>query len=421
MCDSPSPRGSSYLSQRSWTTILIVLIISSAAGLLWVNYSQRPIPGKLAVSGNVHNTISTVQAPAIAYPVLDVTVGIPKEPSTSMSAPKRSGSQSMASRTPTVSGALDVVYVRQGDSVATGQPIAQLNTAMLDLGVAQAKAASKGAHAQVSVLGKGLQTIADNQAKLSDARAQLATAAKKLADAKAKIKTGKSQLKAGIAKIEAMIDGPHPPGPWPPPPLAQKLAQLKATLAKLEAGEKKLNAAEGQLATGKSKLATGASALRDAKVKARNARELLGLVAEGQDILVDVAEYRKSQATILSPVSGTVTAARESGSVAMVGAPIVRVRPVGATEIDTYLTPAQLDLVRLGARAKVDFDSNKAGALGGTVTRIADSAAYPPTSFPTDIVHMTKTVRVTITLDDGAWAPPGTPVDVLIDTTTSKD
>jgi multidrug resistance efflux pump len=408
------------LSQRSWTSILIVLIISAVAGLVWVNYSQRPIPGKLAVSGNVRNTISTVQAPAIAYPALDVTVGIPKPSSTGMAAPKRAGSQPMASQMPTVSGALDVVYVRQGDNVATGQPVAQLNTAMLDLGVDQAKAVSKSAHAQVAVLGEGLQTISDNQVKLSDARAQLATAEKKLADAKAKIKTGKSQLKAGIAKIQAMIDGPHPPGPWPPPPLAKKLAQLKATLAKLEAGEKKLNAASGQLATGKSQLATGASALRDAKVKARNARELLGLVATGQDILADVAEYRKSQATILSPVSGTITAARESGSVAMVGAPIVRVRPVGRTEIDTYLTPAQLGLVRVGAPAQIDFDSNNTGPLSGAVSRIADSATYPPTSFPTNIVHMTKTIRVTITLDDGAWAPPGTPVDVLIDTTTAS-
>jgi multidrug resistance efflux pump len=407
------------MSKRAWTAILVALVVSAVAGLLWVSYSQRPIPGKIAVSGNVRNTISTVQAPSIAYPAPDVTVGIPKPASASLSAPKRTGSQQKASQMPTVSGALDTVYVRQGDNVATGQPVAQLNTAMLDLGLAQAKAASKSAHTQVAVMSKGLETIADNQSKLSDARSQLATAERKLAKAKAEIKTGKGRLKTGIAQIQAVIDGPHPPGPWPPAALAKKLAQLKSTLAKLEAGERKLGAAEGQLATGKSKLATGASALRDAKVKARQARELLGLVAKGQDILVEVAEYRKGQATIVSPVSGTVTAARESGSVAMVGAPIVRVRPLGRTEIDTYLTPAQIDLVRVGSLVEVDFDSNSGGPLHGVVARISDSATYPPTSFPTDIVHMTKTVRVTIVLDEGAWAPPGTPVDVLIDTSTS--
>jgi multidrug resistance efflux pump len=408
------------VSKRAWTAILVALVVSAVAGLVWVNYSQRPIPGKLALSGNVRNTISTVQAPAIAYPAVDVAVGIPKPASTTVSAPRRTGGQPMASQMPTVSGVLDAVLVRQGDTVATGQPVAQLNTAMLDLGVAQARATAKSSRTQVAVLGKGLQTIADNQAKLSEARAQLATAEKKLADAKAKIKTGKNQLKMGIAQIQAIIDGPHPPGPWPPAALAQKLAQLKSTLAKLEVGEKKLIAAQGQLATGKSQLATGASALRDAKTQAGNARELLGLVAKGQDILVDIAEYRRSQATLLSPVSGTITEARESGSVAMVGAPVVRVRPVGRTEIDTYLTAAQLGLVRVGSRAEVDFDSNTAGPLQGVVSRIADSAAYPPTSFPTGIVHMTKAVRVTISLDEGDWAPPGTPVDVLIDTTEAR-
>jgi multidrug resistance efflux pump len=104
----------------------------------------------------------------------------------------------------------------------------------------------------------------------------------------------------------------------------------------------------------------------------------------------------------------------------MVGAPIVRVRPGGHTEIDTYLTAAQLALIRVGSRAEVDFDSNSAGMLQGVVSRIADSAAYPPTSFPTGIVHMTKTVRVTISLDEGDWAPPGTPVDVLLDTTEAR-
>ena len=407
------------MSNRTWRAILILLAVSAVGGLLWINYSQRPIPGKLAVAGSVRNTISTVQAPTIAYPAIDVTVGIPKPPSAAMSAPKRTGAQPMASQMPTVSGALEAVYVRQGDNIATGQPVAQLNTALLDLGVAQAKAASKSAHAQVAVMGENINTITDNQAKLVDAKAQLATAEKQLTAAKTLIQTGKAQLVAGIAQLEATINGPHPPGPWPPAPLVAQLAQLKATLSALVVGEAQLATAEGALATGKSKLATGASALRDAKVKARNARELLGLVAKGQDILIDVAEYRKGQATIVSPVSGIVTAARESGSVAMVGAPIVRVRPAGRTEIDTYLTPAQLDLVHVGSRAEVTFDSNTAGTLHGTVARIADSVAYPPTSFPTDVVHMAKTVRATIILDEGDWAPPGTPVDVLIDTKNS--
>jgi len=48
------------------------------------------------------------------------------------------------------------------------------------------------------------------------------------------------------------------------------------------------------------------------------------------------------------------------------------------------------------------------------VSHVDDVSALPPTSFPTSIVHMTRAVRVTIRLDDGLTAPPGTPVDVEI-------
>jgi hypothetical protein len=98
----------------------------------------------------------------------------------------------------------------------------------------------------------------------------------------------------------------------------------------------------------------------------------------------------------------------------MVGAPLVRVRPDGPTEIATYLTADQLALVGVGTAAIVDFDSNSAGPLAGHITAIGDRAVVPPTPFPTSIVHMTRAVRVTIRLDGKSTAPPGTPVDVSI-------
>ena len=38
---------------------------------------------------------------------------------------------------------------------------------------------------------------------------------------------------------------------------------------------------------------------------------------------------------------------------------------------------------------------------------VDDQALFPPTSFPTDIVHMTRTVKVTFRLDSGRAASPG--------------
>jgi multidrug resistance efflux pump len=94
----------------------------------------------------------------------------------------------------------------------------------------------------------------------------------------------------------------------------------------------------------------------------------------------------------------------------------VRIRPDEQTKVDSYLAPQQLTSVAVGSKATVNFDSNTGGPLTGRVTQIALNAQFPPTNFPTDIVHMTNTIQVTVTLDKGAWAPPGTPVDLTIAT-----
>ncbi|TLM68390.1 MAG: HlyD family efflux transporter periplasmic adaptor subunit, partial [Actinobacteria bacterium] len=134
-----------------------------------------------------------------------------------------------------------------------------------------------------------------------------------------------------------------------------------------------------------------------------------------KDVGIEVANAKVAQATVVAPCSGIVTEARRAGTLAMAGAPLVRVRADGPTRVDTFVTPEQLAEVRLGVAAEVGFDSNAAGApLPGRVTRIAETAEFPPTSLATPIVHMTRVVRVTVTIDDGGWAPPGTPVDVTL-------
>jgi hypothetical protein len=52
----------------------------------------------------------------------------------------------------------------------------------------------------------------------------------------------------------------------------------------------------------------------------------------------------------------------------------------------------------------------------GSIARVAGLAEVPPTSFPTSIVHMTRAVRVTVSLDGSSTVPYGTPVDITIHT-----
>ncbi len=374
---------------------------------------------------------------------------------------------------PVVAGTLAAVNVRVGDHVTTGAVLAQLDTRMLDLGVQAAKLQAQSAKTNVSVLNNGIDTILDNIDKLATGRAALATGKAALATGKAQLAAGKAQLaglkatllkaKAGLldaqkklldakknrARLEATLAGlkaqaaTFPPGHVPAalkakilglekllasidPGLAKIAANLKqvdAGLATIAAREAKLAAAQAKLATGSTALVTaqaqlnaGAAALRTAKKQAYKARDYVRILAGGVDVGIVLAEAKLDQATILSPVSGIVTQAPNKGSAAIVGAPLVRIQPDAPALVDTYVAGEQLGALHSGSIADITYDSGGGKVLRGTLKAIGSVAEYPPTSFPTDLVHMTRTVKVTFQLDSGDRPPAGTPVDIAIHT-----
>lgn len=429
---------------RRWVIALIIAAAALGAGyLLWMRFVPSLPSNRIALAGDVQSDVHTVQAPAISYPVPDYSVGIPTS-QTASSGAKRGGGAPAASLQPTISGEIARMYVQQGDHVDAGQVIVQYDTARLELGVQQAKTAAQRARAQVAVLGKALDTIATNQDKLATARGQLATGKSALAKAAAQLakaqasfpaqKAAALKQRAELVATLAMLQQQLAQLLQSPNPNPQAVAALKANIAKLTVGinaiDKGLAAAatgfatgnaqlakgKAQLATASSQLAQGSSALSKAKKQVENARKVSNLLLASTDAAVTIAEVRLSQATVHAPVSGIVTEARSQGTIAMVGAPLVRIRPDEPTKVISYLDPTQLSRVHEGSVATVNYDSNSGRPLSGKVTQIALNSQFPPTSFPTTIVHMTQTVQITVTLENGGWAPPGTPVDLVIDT-----
>jgi len=308
--------------------------------------------------------------------------------------------------------------------------------------VKQAKTAAAKAHADVAVIEKSLQTVKDNQDKLvTGAEARYG-------------KPGARHGKPGAGDREAAAGHGAEPGgrrqgtgargnradrgdhqrAASSGTVAAARSDLEARAAPGDArrDQRRSGRSSGgtgaarrrrgatrhgkaQIAAGKAQLATGASALRKARKQLEKAEDVLGHVADGQDILIDVAKYRVKQATLYAPVSGVVTQARTAGTVAMVGAPLVRIVPDAprrSTRTCSRSAPRR-QRRRLGDR-ELRLEHERASA--GRVTQIAPQAQFPPTSFPTSIVHMTNTVQIQVTLDNGAWAPPGTPVDLTIAT-----
>jgi HlyD family secretion protein len=409
------------VTRRSLIIGLVMLAILVVAGFaVWVQ--SNATTSDVVVSGDVRVVEQIVSAPAIAQPSPDVAAGISATPTAGAASRSRAaGAQTMpaASRTPTVSGFLSEVLVRQGDRVKKGQVVARLDTTMLDLGVAQAAAAARKSRADVAVLDSNLDKLEDARATLISGRAKLLKARASLETTLSRLMKQRATLEASIAAIEKILAMPGPPPPSIPP-LPVVLAGMKAGLAGLNKGIAGIKAGLATMSQALAKMRKGLAQLDTARARLRDLRVVLVAQIEAKDTALRSAKVRLGQAAIVAPADGLVLYSRSAGTVVMVGAPLIRVRPDGPTQVQTYLTAEQLASVKPGTPVSVTYDSASGAALTGVVSTIGDDSRFPPTSFPTTIVHMTRAVRVTITLDQGETAPPGTPVDIVVRTGQSR-
>lgn len=409
------------VSRRRLLAGLATVALIAAVGVdLYAKQASAVPQDVIAVAGDVQATEFVVRAPSITQPTPDYTVGLPQTGGAA-SAKKTgtSGSAQTLSRTPVVAGFLSEVLVAEGTHVSKGETIARLDTTMLDLGVAQADTALAKARADLDALDANASKLDDTRAKLVKSRATLRTTRASLETTIALLQKQRGSLETSVAALQKLVDLPGGPPPHVPPypvllqAMKNALAGLTKGLAGARTGLAKIDTGLAAMRKGLSKLDTGRQQLRDV-------RSVLAASLAGTKAAARTAVARRDAATITSPVDGVVTFARVPGTAVMVNAPLVRIRPDGPCRIDTYLTADQLERVAIGSAATVGFDSNPTGGLAGRITTIDDYAVVPPTSFPTSIVHMSRAVRVTITLDGDATAPPGTPVDIEIETDHSR-
>lgn len=396
----------------------------------------------IAVAGDTRVDLVTVAAPRLGYPTVDVTVGIAKSQTPAALAIARkkaaaAAAAAAANRAPVAAGLVSSVKVRAGDRVKKGQVVATLDTRLLDLGVDSAEAAFRRAVATADTLHANALTLRDTRATAAAAgRAGLATGQAKLDAALAGLSANVAKLRAGIAASEAALaqaraalagaeklaESPHPP-----PGIQQTIASLKRAItaiqpkiAQLRALEATLLAAQrtaktagaGQLAAGRRKLASALAKISSGITTLENLSDIARIASGAQAAGVDLARQARDQATLRSPVDGVVVSAMPGGQIAMVGAPVVVIRPKGTTLVDTYVAPEDIGRVRVGDRADVTLDSVH-GVLQGAVATVWPDQTFPPTNYPTQIVHLSRVVRVTVSVRDGDL-PLGVPADVII-------
>jgi multidrug efflux pump subunit AcrA (membrane-fusion protein) len=261
-----------------------------------------------------------------------------------------------------------------------------------------------------------------------------------------------AELRTGLAQLPPQHPSTSSPTAAPAPPnreqLVATIAQLRQARTRLQSGLKRLTGAEAQLTSALTQLRAGIPGLEnaireindglarahtqrtklrkartkiiDARGELRRTRKLAVVAAQAATVGTQVAENQNLLATVTAPASGVVVQATTVGEVVAAGATIATIRTSAGDSLTTWLSPAQLDQVCLGSQATVHADWMTTGQrLDATITLIGDRADYPPTSFATDEVHLTRAVPVRLTLSGSAGQqqpslPPGAPVDIEI-------
>jgi multidrug efflux pump subunit AcrA (membrane-fusion protein) len=376
---------------------------------------------------------------------------------------------------------VDEVWVRGGQLVRAGQILVRFDDSPLRAGMALARADAVVAASQVPVLDSAIDDTYDKQhdvdkalatigraidqlsvsrsrlsGQLSQARIQLAqlqTKRRELAAQRRALRTKLDQverqlsaLRAGLAQLPA-----QPPGAPPLPARTQiltSIGKLETADTQLRAGLTKLDRARAQLQVGADKLGTGIpkleraivtldrgldkarnqqSTLRnarhrlvDARAGLRRTRKLAVIAAEAARAGIDVARNQLRQATVTAPAAGVVVDIVSVGQLLAPGAAVTTIREDVGPTVTSWLAPDQLATVCQGTHAQVFGDWMPPGQrASATVTHVGQRADFPPTSFATDEVHLTRAVPVTLSIQSTAnrpALPPGAPVEVTIQT-----
>lgn len=397
-------------------------------------------PTAITVTAHAVADPATVQVPALSVPKVNLDAGF-EAPSSGVGRPQANLSSVGAALGLGTFVRVAEVRVRLGEWVRAGQTLVRFDTAALAIDVTAARADAAVAGSQIGLLDDGIDTTYDKQADVAKARSKVTSAISQLTKLRhqlsGKLSQAKGQLAglpAALAQVTAQLQQAQAalaalPPTAPPEVRAQLeraiaelsalqqsltggLAQLRQIVPKLAAAVKKIRAGLAKARSGLRKLSLARSKIIDARAQLRRVRSLAVVAADAAKLGVTVATTAQAQGTVTAPVDGVVIQVPTQGALLAPGATAAAVRPV-TERLTTWLSPAQVTQVCDGDGVTISGDWMRS-THAGRVARIGDAAEYPPTSFPTDEVHLTRAIPVDLTLDGLPDLPVGVPLEVQI-------
>ena len=364
-----------------------------------------------------------------------------------------------------MAGRVTRVAVAEGEQVAAGQVLVELDADEWQARRAEAEAAVAAARAELARLLAAPQParVAQAEAQVAQARATLAAAQTALANARAardkpqeldaQINAAQAQVATAAAQVEvaaAQLKAARVQQESIPPNTGsdqdrtrraiydQSVAAAEALVRAAEATKQGAQAslavllkirqqpialdaavhrAEGSVAQAEAAVGVAEAAL--AQLKAPPAAEAVAAaqarVAQAEAGLA-AANVALEKLAVRSPVAGVVTVqAIHAGEVATPAAPLLTVTDMRRPKLVIYVPTNQIGQVKIGQAAAVTVDAYPGRTFAGTVVHIADQAQFTPKNVQTAEERVRTVFAVELSLEDEqGLLRPGMPAEAVL-------
>jgi len=273
-----------------------------------------------------------------------------------------------------VGGRLVDLKVAEGDRVAPGQTIAQIDTTDTDLALRRARADRDQAAAQLSLLeaGSRVEDIRQAEAQVSSAEADTVGARDDLAAAETDLVRFETLLKTNSGSQKQRDDA---------------ATRRDLALSRLQAAGERTRAAREVLL----RLQRGARPQEIAAARARVA---------ASDAQIATLEQNIKDATVVAPVGGIVTQKlADAGEILAPRTPIVTVVDLDHAWANIYIDEPLVPRIRLGQAATIFTDAGGPG-LSGTVTFVSPKAEFTPRNVQTAEERSKLVYRIKVSVDN---------------------
>jgi HlyD family secretion protein len=289
---------------------------------------------------------------------------------------------------PEVGGRVLKVAVAEGDRVAAGALIVQLDTADQELAMQRTRAERAQALAQLELLqaGSRREDIRQAQAQAESTQADVKAAETELDAANADLQRFENLLKANAGSVKQRDDA---------------AARRDVAAARVNAARERTRAAE----EGVRRFRAGA---RPQEIQAARARVAV--------IDAQIASLQKSvaDAVLKAPVGGIVTSKLvDEGELVAPRGPVVVITDLDHAWGNVYVDEPVVPRLRLGQKVPLVTDAGQ--RLDGTITFISPKAEFTPRNVQTADERSKLVYRIKVTADNrNGVLKPGMPVEAEI-------